>query len=144
MIKKDNKSDGDIFMLAFWFVLLVAIVLFAFWQLYLFSLEQPSGISEPTNTTVINNYYCNISEPIPDGVYVQDYLINETTHEVENITCAKANQEPHFFTPSPTPTPWNDTRRESVGLPADGYMNPCCPHCTPTPTPACEFPWWCR
>lgn len=46
-----------------------------------------------------------------------------------------------------TPAPWNDTRRESVGLPADGYKNPCCSHCTPTPTPTipvCEFPWWCR
>lgn len=91
----------------------------------------------PTNTTVINNYYC---ESTPENI-------------VDNQSTRVANHpDPYLWngsriTPPPTPALYNDTRRESVGLPADGYGNPCCKHCTPTPTPtiteACEFPWWC-
>lgn len=55
-------------------------------------------------------------------------------------TIAVAPKVAPTSTPVVTPTYWNDTRKESIGLPADGYMNPCCYNCTP----ACEFPWWCK
>ena len=42
--------------------------------------------------------------------------------------------------PAVTPTLWNDTRRESVGLPVDSHRNCTCEGCTPIPTPVPEFP----
>jgi hypothetical protein len=99
--------------------------------------EAIQPVVTPANTAVINNYYC---ESTPENI-------------VDNQSTRVANHPDTYLwngsriTPSPTPTLWNDTRRESVGLPADGIGNNCCKHCTPTPTPtiteACEFSWWC-
>ena len=42
--------------------------------------------------------------------------------------------------PEVTPTLWNGTRRESIGLPVDSHRNCTCEGCAPIPTPVPEFP----
>lgn len=112
-------------------VVLLGICAGAFWYsgAYDGDAEETPATTQINNATVVNNYYCNITEPINGTITVYD-------SQTESVLITETQ------TPSPTPTLWNDTRRESVGLPADGYGNPCCKHCTPTPTatPVPEFP----
>lgn len=101
------------------------------------------------NTTATNNPYCNeslvwLNPPETDYNHTMLYIENRSMVPTDIII------EIRNISVEVTPTPWDDTRRESVGLPADGFGNPCCPRCTPTPTPTptgtpvCEFPWWCK
>ena len=64
---------------------------------------------------------------------------NVTTEIPKVIVAAATTATPVKATPVVTPTYWNDTRRESVGIPADGIGSCCVKDCIP----ACEFPWWC-
>jgi len=107
----------------------------AIWALVTQNQGVQPPLPQPTNATVIINYYCESTpEPAVSGIPPH----NITFHGTRDA--ANENSTPV----SPTPALWNDTRRESVGLPADGYKNPCCKHCTPTPTPTgtpvSEFP----
>jgi len=82
-----------------WFISIAAYVLLVGYG----TMEQIKPSPAINNATVINNYYCNTTEPFPDDAYVQDYIYNETSKEVENVTCATRQPAFSYFTPIPTP-----------------------------------------
>ena len=99
---------------------------------------------------------------VADDLYHNKQLIckNETIVVVRECTCDyKAVEPTETIEPEPvitvtetpvpeptdiieaTPTPWGDQRKNPEGFPWIG--GGCCNPKPTTPTPTCEFPWWC-